>query len=68
MTKKLYQQLLNSALRRRLKEMTNWNFSEFVLFNIAFLFLVTSLRLCFSELYFAFLAWNFQDYTFVLLF
>lgn len=44
--------------------MTNWIFLNLFFFNIAFLFLVTSLRLCFSELYLAFLAWNSRDYTF----
>lgn len=43
MTKKLYQQLLNSALRRRLKEMTNWIFLNLFFSILRFCFL---LHLC----------------------
>lgn len=40
MTKKLYQQLLNSALRRRLKEMTNWIFLNLFFSILRFCFLL----------------------------
>ncbi|KAL7900880.1 hypothetical protein HDV63DRAFT_295550 [Trichoderma sp. SZMC 28014] len=71
MTKKLFQQLLNSASRRRLKEMTNWIFLYLFFSILRFRFL---LHLCACALassillFFLLLAWNSQDYTFVLLF
>lgn len=71
MTKKLYQQLLNSALRRRLKEMTNWIFLNLFFSILRFCFLLHLFACALASsilLFFFFLAWNSRDYTFVLLF
>lgn len=77
MTKKLYQQLLNSALRRRLKEMTNWIFLNlfFSILRFCFLLHLFACALASSILLFFFsLAWNsraiplfFSSYLFFLL-